>query len=73
MQCSRIVAAPDCANRRATAPPIPPDAPVISTVLPSKPVIGYTQAVLKFPKLNTQAQQREAIAQGLSLSPYQLR
>jgi hypothetical protein len=28
----------------------------------------YTQAVLKFPKLNTQAQQREAVVQGRSLS-----
>ncbi|MDR1479602.1 MAG: hypothetical protein LBJ00_11745 [Planctomycetaceae bacterium] len=34
---------------------------------------GYTQAVLKFTKLDTQAQQREAIAQGRSLSPYRLR
>ncbi|MDR1480987.1 MAG: hypothetical protein LBJ00_18845 [Planctomycetaceae bacterium] len=33
----------------------------------------YTQAVLKFPKLNTQAQQREAVVQGRSLSPYRLR
>ncbi|MDR1480130.1 MAG: hypothetical protein LBJ00_14435 [Planctomycetaceae bacterium] len=33
----------------------------------------YTQAVLKFLKLNTQAQQREAIVQGRSLSPYRLR
>ncbi|MDR1478117.1 MAG: hypothetical protein LBJ00_04170 [Planctomycetaceae bacterium] len=28
---------------------------------------------MKFPKLNTQAQQREAVAQGRSLSPYRLR
>ncbi|MDR1477914.1 MAG: hypothetical protein LBJ00_03125 [Planctomycetaceae bacterium] len=33
----------------------------------------YTKAVLKFPKLNTQAQQREAVVQGRSLSPYRLR
>jgi hypothetical protein len=33
----------------------------------------YTEAVLKFPKLNTQAQQRGAVAQGRSLSPYRLR
>ncbi|MDR1479210.1 MAG: hypothetical protein LBJ00_09735 [Planctomycetaceae bacterium] len=33
----------------------------------------YTQAVLKFLKLNTQAQQREAVVQGRSLSPYRLR
>jgi hypothetical protein len=35
-------------------------------------VLRYTQAVLKFPKLNTQAQQREAVVQGRSLSPYRL-
>ncbi|MDR1478426.1 MAG: hypothetical protein LBJ00_05735 [Planctomycetaceae bacterium] len=28
---------------------------------------------MKFPKLNTQAQQREAVVQGRSLSPYRLR
>ncbi|MDR1480487.1 MAG: hypothetical protein LBJ00_16265 [Planctomycetaceae bacterium] len=33
----------------------------------------YTEATLKFLKLNTQAQQREAIVQGRSLSPYRLR
>ncbi|MDR1478662.1 MAG: hypothetical protein LBJ00_06940 [Planctomycetaceae bacterium] len=33
----------------------------------------YTKATLKFPKLNTQAQQREAVVQGRSLSPYRLR
>jgi hypothetical protein len=33
----------------------------------------YTQAILKFLKLNTQAQQREAVVQGRSLSPYRLR
>ncbi|MDR1480881.1 MAG: hypothetical protein LBJ00_18305 [Planctomycetaceae bacterium] len=33
----------------------------------------YTQAVLKFLKLNTQAQQREAVTQRRSLSPYRLR
>ncbi|MDR1480665.1 MAG: hypothetical protein LBJ00_17190 [Planctomycetaceae bacterium] len=33
----------------------------------------YTQAVLKFLKLNAQAQQREAVVQGRSLSPYRLR
>ncbi|MDR1141062.1 MAG: hypothetical protein LBL62_05160 [Planctomycetaceae bacterium] len=33
----------------------------------------YTEAVLKFKKLNTQAQQREAVVQGRSLSPYRLR
>ncbi|MDR1479330.1 MAG: hypothetical protein LBJ00_10350 [Planctomycetaceae bacterium] len=32
-----------------------------------------TQAVLKFPKLNTRAQQREAVVQGRSLSPYRPR
>ncbi|MDR1478552.1 MAG: hypothetical protein LBJ00_06385 [Planctomycetaceae bacterium] len=32
----------------------------------------YTQAVLKFSKRNTQARQREAVAQGRSLSPYRL-
>ncbi|MDR1480287.1 MAG: hypothetical protein LBJ00_15235 [Planctomycetaceae bacterium] len=35
--------------------------------------IVYTQAVLKFLKLDTQAQQREAVVQGRSLSPYRLR
>jgi hypothetical protein len=29
----------------------------------------YTQATLKFTELNTQAQQREAVVQGRSLSP----
>ncbi|MDR1479292.1 MAG: hypothetical protein LBJ00_10150 [Planctomycetaceae bacterium] len=38
-----------------------------------KPALAYTQAVLKFHKLNTQAQQREAVVQGRSLSPYRLR
>ncbi|MDR1477612.1 MAG: hypothetical protein LBJ00_01585 [Planctomycetaceae bacterium] len=33
----------------------------------------YTQAVLKFLKLDTQAQQLEAVAQRRSLSPYRLR
>jgi hypothetical protein len=33
----------------------------------------YTEAVLKFKKLNTLAQQREAVVQGRSLSPYRLR
>ncbi|MDR1478185.1 MAG: hypothetical protein LBJ00_04520 [Planctomycetaceae bacterium] len=33
----------------------------------------YTQVVLKFLKLNTQAQQREAVTQGRSLPPYRLR
>ncbi|MDR1479343.1 MAG: hypothetical protein LBJ00_10420 [Planctomycetaceae bacterium] len=32
----------------------------------------YTQATLKFTELNTQAQQREAVVQGRSLSPYWL-
>ncbi|MDR1477703.1 MAG: shikimate dehydrogenase [Planctomycetaceae bacterium] len=35
--------------------------------------IYYTEATLKFLKLNTQAQQREAVVQGRSLSPYRLR
>ncbi|MDR1478589.1 MAG: hypothetical protein LBJ00_06570 [Planctomycetaceae bacterium] len=34
---------------------------------------SYTQAVLKFLKRNTQTQQREAVVQGRSLSPYRLR
>ncbi|MDR1291622.1 MAG: hypothetical protein LBK06_10515 [Planctomycetaceae bacterium] len=33
----------------------------------------YAKAVLKFAKLNTAAQQREAIVQGRSLLPYRLR
>ncbi|MDR1478548.1 MAG: hypothetical protein LBJ00_06365 [Planctomycetaceae bacterium] len=35
--------------------------------------LHYTEATLKFLKLNTQAQQREAVVQGRSLSPYRLR
>ncbi|MDR1478368.1 MAG: hypothetical protein LBJ00_05445 [Planctomycetaceae bacterium] len=35
--------------------------------------VCYTEATLKFLKLNTQAQQREAVVQGRSLSPYRLR
>ncbi|MDR1290197.1 MAG: hypothetical protein LBK06_03250 [Planctomycetaceae bacterium] len=34
---------------------------------------GYAEAVLKFAKLNTVAQQREAVVQGRSLLPYRLR
>ncbi|MDR1141847.1 MAG: hypothetical protein LBL62_09155, partial [Planctomycetaceae bacterium] len=33
----------------------------------------YTQAVLKFMKLITEAQQREAVTRGRSLLPYRLR
>ncbi|MDR1290682.1 MAG: hypothetical protein LBK06_05740 [Planctomycetaceae bacterium] len=33
----------------------------------------YAKAVLKFTKLNTAAQQREAVVQGRSLLPYRLR
>ncbi|MDR1290711.1 MAG: hypothetical protein LBK06_05885 [Planctomycetaceae bacterium] len=33
----------------------------------------YAEAVLKFKKLDTQAQQRGAVVQGRSLSPYRLR
>ncbi|MDR1289733.1 MAG: hypothetical protein LBK06_00880 [Planctomycetaceae bacterium] len=33
----------------------------------------YAGAVLKFAKLNTAAQQREAVGQGRSLLPYRLR
>ncbi|MDR1478186.1 MAG: hypothetical protein LBJ00_04525 [Planctomycetaceae bacterium] len=32
------------------------------------PALKYTQAVLKFSKLDTQAQQREAVVQGRNLS-----
>ncbi|MDR1290617.1 MAG: hypothetical protein LBK06_05395 [Planctomycetaceae bacterium] len=35
--------------------------------------IRYAEAVLKFAKLNTAAQQREAVVQGRSLLPYRLR
>ncbi|MDR1479477.1 MAG: hypothetical protein LBJ00_11115 [Planctomycetaceae bacterium] len=35
----------------------------------SDSVDSYTQAVLKFLKLNTEAQQREAVTQGRSLPP----
>ncbi|MDR1289947.1 MAG: hypothetical protein LBK06_01965 [Planctomycetaceae bacterium] len=34
---------------------------------------SYAKAVLKFAKLNTAAQQREAFVQGRSLLPYRLR
>ncbi|MDR1289986.1 MAG: hypothetical protein LBK06_02170 [Planctomycetaceae bacterium] len=34
---------------------------------------NYAKAVLKFAKLNTVAQQREAVVQGRSLLPYRLR
>ncbi|MDR1480448.1 MAG: hypothetical protein LBJ00_16055 [Planctomycetaceae bacterium] len=37
------------------------------------PFVHYTEATLKFLKLNTQTQQREAVVQGRSLSPYRLR
>ncbi|MDR1291364.1 MAG: hypothetical protein LBK06_09185 [Planctomycetaceae bacterium] len=33
----------------------------------------YAEAVFKFAKLNTAAQQREAVVQGRSLLPYRLR
>ncbi|MDR1291444.1 MAG: hypothetical protein LBK06_09610 [Planctomycetaceae bacterium] len=33
----------------------------------------YVKAVLKFAKLNTVAQQREAVTRGRSLLPYRLR
>ncbi|MDR1289589.1 MAG: hypothetical protein LBK06_00160 [Planctomycetaceae bacterium] len=33
----------------------------------------YAEAVLKFAKLNTAAQQREAVTRGRSLLPYRLR
>ncbi|MDR1480166.1 MAG: hypothetical protein LBJ00_14615 [Planctomycetaceae bacterium] len=36
-------------------------------------VSWYTEATLKFLKLDTQAQQRESVVQGRSLSPYRLR
>ncbi|MDR1477380.1 MAG: hypothetical protein LBJ00_00380 [Planctomycetaceae bacterium] len=35
--------------------------------------MSYTQVLLKFLKLGTQSQQREAVVQGRSLSPYRLR
>ncbi|MDR1289817.1 MAG: hypothetical protein LBK06_01300 [Planctomycetaceae bacterium] len=34
---------------------------------------NYAEAVLKFAKLNTVAQQREAVTRGRSLLPYRLR
>ncbi|MDR1480846.1 MAG: hypothetical protein LBJ00_18125 [Planctomycetaceae bacterium] len=37
----------------------------------AKPITLYS--VLKFLKLNTQTQQREAVVRGRSLSPYRLR
>ncbi|MDR1478767.1 MAG: hypothetical protein LBJ00_07475 [Planctomycetaceae bacterium] len=48
----------------------------MAKLAPPKPPITlryYTEATLKFPKLNPQAQQRGAVAQGRSLSPYRLR
>ncbi|MDR1290479.1 MAG: hypothetical protein LBK06_04685 [Planctomycetaceae bacterium] len=39
----------------------------------SCPFCLFAEAVLKFAKLNTAAQQREAIVQGRSLLPYRLR
>jgi hypothetical protein len=39
----------------------------------SMELCDYAKAVLKFAKLNTVAQQREAVAQGRSLLPYRLR
>ncbi|MDR1289880.1 MAG: hypothetical protein LBK06_01615 [Planctomycetaceae bacterium] len=36
-------------------------------------ILMYAKAVLKFAKLNTVAQQREAVVQGRSLLPYRLR
>ncbi|MDR1291068.1 MAG: hypothetical protein LBK06_07705 [Planctomycetaceae bacterium] len=35
--------------------------------------LWYAETVLKFEKLNTQAQQRGAVVQGRSLPPYRLR
>ncbi|MDR1290700.1 MAG: hypothetical protein LBK06_05830 [Planctomycetaceae bacterium] len=37
------------------------------------PIAVYAKAVLKFTKLNTVAQQREAVTRGRSLLPYRLR
>jgi hypothetical protein len=36
-------------------------------------ILFYAEAVLKFAKLNTAAQQREAVTRGRSLLPYRLR
>ncbi|MDR1141217.1 MAG: hypothetical protein LBL62_05955 [Planctomycetaceae bacterium] len=36
-------------------------------------ILCYAKAVLKFAKLNTVAQQREAVTRGRSLLPYRLR
>ncbi|MDR1140185.1 MAG: hypothetical protein LBL62_00735 [Planctomycetaceae bacterium] len=44
--------------------------PIISI---RKKIGNYTQAVLKFTKLITEAQQREAVTRGRSLLPYRLR
>ncbi|MDR1478399.1 MAG: hypothetical protein LBJ00_05600 [Planctomycetaceae bacterium] len=45
--------------------------PLIS--LNSRYFLYYTQAILKFTKLNTQARHREAVVHGRSLPPYWLR
>ncbi|MDR1478349.1 MAG: hypothetical protein LBJ00_05350 [Planctomycetaceae bacterium] len=47
---------------------------VLRNMLLRSPILTlYTEATLKFLKRNTQAQQREAVVQGRSLSPYRLR
>jgi hypothetical protein len=42
-------------------------------VLVFRQLNSYAKAVLKFVKLNTVAQQREAVTRGRSLLPYRLR
>ncbi|MDR1140606.1 MAG: hypothetical protein LBL62_02870 [Planctomycetaceae bacterium] len=46
---------------------------IFSGILLKQHSTGYTQAVLKFAKLNAVAQQREAVTRGRSLLPYRLR
>ncbi|MDR1141385.1 MAG: hypothetical protein LBL62_06815 [Planctomycetaceae bacterium] len=43
---------------------------VVTVYVISMKVVGYTQAVLKFTKRITEAQQREAVTRGRSLLPY---
>jgi hypothetical protein len=45
----------------------------IADIVISEKVFDHAEATLKFLKLNTQSQQREAVVQGQSLSLYRLR
>jgi hypothetical protein len=48
--------------------------PLVANNVPKRALMPlYAEAVLKFAKLDTQAQQRGAVVQGRSLLPYRLR